>query len=135
VRKRPDYYVPSVWRWICRDGVDEGFVRQCGCIVRIDVALFQSFHNMFVVDVALFQSFHNLVVMAYFPPALGLTLLTWTKSEWGGYVLTYCFLTLQAMQMWSAIRRFRWVHFILHPFILTSFPLSPLFYLQVIKNL
>jgi hypothetical protein len=24
-----------------------------------------------------------------------------------GYVLTYCFLTLQAMQMWSAIRRFR----------------------------
>ena len=26
------------------------------------VALFQSFHNMFVVDVALFQSFHNMFV-------------------------------------------------------------------------
>ena len=53
--------------------------------MRIDVALFQSVHNMFVVDVALFQSVHNMfvVVVAYSLPALGLTLLTWTKSERG----------------------------------------------------
>ena len=52
--------------------------------MRIDVALFQSVHNMFVVDVALFQSVHNMfvvVVVTYSLPALGLTLLTWTKSE------------------------------------------------------
>ena len=54
--------------------------------MRIDVALFQSVHNMFVVDVALFQSVHNMfvvVVVTYSLPALGLTLLTWTKSERG----------------------------------------------------
>jgi hypothetical protein len=39
--------------------------------VRIDVALFQSFHNMFVVDVALFQSFHMFVVIVTYPPPWG----------------------------------------------------------------
>ena len=43
--------------------------------MRIDVALFQSFHNMFVVDVALLQSVHNMfdvvVVVTYSPPRLG----------------------------------------------------------------
>ena len=34
-----------------------------GICAYIDVALFQSFHNMFVVDVALFQSFHNMFVV------------------------------------------------------------------------
>jgi hypothetical protein len=40
---------------------------------------------MFVVDVAFFQYLHNMfvVVVTYSLPALGLTLLTWTKSERG----------------------------------------------------
>ena len=44
-----------------------------GICAYIDVALFQSFHNMFVVDVALFQSFHNMfvVVIVTYPPPWG----------------------------------------------------------------
>jgi hypothetical protein len=79
-----------IWRWRLCTYIDVMFV--------VDVAFFQYLHNMFDVVV---------LVVTYSPPPWGSPSSLGPSPSEELLLLTYCFLPLQAMQMWSAIRRFR----------------------------